>query len=73
MEIEMTEVPAAVEKLSSVWTFLLDVAKGVLPIEGEVECVPRERARLPTYRRERNKKILKKGGKKRTNQHKLLR
>jgi hypothetical protein len=52
MGVEMTEeVPAAVEPLSFVLTFPLDVAKGVLPIEGEVECVRRERARLPTYMR----------------------
>ena len=52
----MIEVlPAVVEPLLSVFlTFPLDVAKGVLPIEGEVECVLRERARLPTYKRERN-------------------
>lgn len=46
--VEMTEV-LAVESLSSVLTFPLDVARGVLPIEGEVECVRRERARHPTY------------------------
>jgi hypothetical protein len=71
MEVEMAEVPAAVEPLSFVLTFPLDVARGVLPIEGEVECVRRERVRLPTYRRERNK--IKKGGKKKRSQHKLLR
>jgi uncharacterized protein (DUF342 family) len=49
----MTEVVPAVEPLSSVLTFPLDVAKGVPPIEGEVEYVRRELARLPTYRRER--------------------
>ena len=54
MGLEMTEV--LVEPLSSVLTFPLDVAKGALPIEGEVECVRQERARLPTYRREGNLK-----------------
>ena len=44
----MTGVAPAVEPLESVLTFLLDVAKGVLPIEGEVEYVRRELAKLPT-------------------------
>lgn len=43
-----------VEPLPSVLTFPLDVAKGVPPIEGEVGCVRQERARLLTYRWERN-------------------
>ena len=52
----MTEVLPAVGPLSSVLTFPLDVAKGVLPIKGEVEYVRRELARLPTYRRERKER-----------------
>ena len=49
----MAEVVPAVEPLSSVLTFPLDVAKGVLPIEGVVEYARRERARHPTYRRDK--------------------
>ena len=51
----MTEVIPVVEPLSSVLTFPLDVAKEVLPIEGEVEYVRRELVRLPTYKREKKK------------------
>jgi hypothetical protein len=40
---------AAVEPLSAL-RFPLDVAKEAPPIEGVVECVRQERARLPTYR-----------------------
>lgn len=52
----MSEVVPAVEPLSSVLTFPLDVAKGVLPIEGEVGYVRRERARHPTYKRKKEKR-----------------
>lgn len=41
---------AAVEPLSYALRFPLDVAKEAPPIEGVVECVRQERARLPTYR-----------------------
>ena len=55
--VEMIEVVVpAVEPLLFVLTFPLDVAKGVLPIEGEVGYVRRELARLPTYRRGRGGK-----------------
>jgi hypothetical protein len=58
MGVEMTEVAPAVvvEPQLSVSTFPLGVAKGVLPIVGEVEYVRQELARLLTYRREEKKK-----------------